>query len=185
MEFTWKSEGRLDFFLEKNKRACPFIRELRVLILISFKINTKRFHVRTRNRFMKENTVCFIYIVGLSWPTLYINSGPLLMHIKLGFLMIFFVNSKLCFSRVHTNDYNIIKLSTFWPKLFFTQWIPLQQSLNDNHELLACYFYKKLAHVSLMNEMQKTYSCMSMSHNGISAKYYPKILIQFCLVYQI
>ena len=77
-----------------------------LLILISFKINTKRFHVRTRNRFMKENTVCFIYIVGLSWPTLYINSGPLLMHIKLGFLMIVFMNSKSRSSRVHTNDYH-------------------------------------------------------------------------------
>ena len=29
---TWKSEGRLDFFVEKNKRTCPFIREVRVFL---------------------------------------------------------------------------------------------------------------------------------------------------------
>ena len=28
---TCKSAGRMDFFLEKNKQACPFIREVRVI----------------------------------------------------------------------------------------------------------------------------------------------------------
>ena len=97
------------------------------------------------------------------------------MHIKLGFLMIVFMNSKLCFSRVHTNDCNIIKLSTFWPKLLYL--LNFASAITQWQLLIISVIFIKNWHTShfWMKCRKRTFVCQCHTMVVI-AKYYPKIL---------